>query len=69
VKLRHVPFLHLTGGDINAISLATTAHSEEDIELRESKTLVALRDGVECHRVVENVVIEGELSTIMRFDQ
>lgn len=66
MKLRHVPLLHFTGGDINAVSLATTAHSEENIEGREPKTLVTLRDGVECRRVVKNVVIEGEFSAMNR---
>jgi hypothetical protein len=67
MKLRHVPFLHFTSGDINAVSLATTAHSEEDIEGRKPKALVTLRDGVECRRVVENVVVEGEFSTMNIF--
>jgi hypothetical protein len=66
VKLRHVPFLHFRGGDINAASLTTTTHSEENIEGREPKTLVTLRDGVECRRVVENVVIEREFSAMNR---
>ena len=69
VKLRYVPLLHLTGGDIDITSLATTAHSEENVKGRESKTLVALWDRVECDRVIENVVIESELSAINRFDQ
>lgn len=69
MKLRHVPLLHLTGWDIDAISLATTAHREEDVKIRESETLVALGDGVEGHRVIKNVVIETELATTRIFDQ
>lgn len=66
MKLRHVPFLHFRGGDINTASLTTTTHSEENIEGREPKTLVTLGDGVECRRVVENVVIEREFSAMNR---
>jgi hypothetical protein len=66
VKLRHVPFLHFRSGDIDTASLTTTTHSEENIEGREPKTLVTLRDGVECRRVVENVVIEREFSAMNR---
>jgi len=45
--------------------LATT-HSEEGVEIREAKALVARRDGVEGSGVIEDMVVEGELATGQR---
>ena len=56
------PLLHLRSRNIDAICLATTAHREVDIEVGETKTLVALGNDVECRRVVEDVVVEREVT-------
>ena len=59
----NLPFEHLRRGDINTIGLATATHSEEDIEAREAKALVARGDGVEGRGVIENIVVEGKFAT------
>ena len=63
------PFLHLRSRDIDAVSLATTAHGEVDIELRETVAGVALGDDVERGRVVQDVVVKGEITAEERNDE
>ena len=58
----NLPFLHLRSGDIDTLSLATTAHSEVDIEGRETLAKVTLGNDVERRRVVKDVVVEGEVT-------
>jgi hypothetical protein len=55
------PLDHLEGGDINAILLVATAHSEVLVDGLEVVLGVTLRDGVEHLDVVEDVVVEGEV--------
>jgi len=62
----NIPLQHLGRGDINTISLAATAHSEECVEIRDAKALVAGGDGVEGSRVIEDMVVESELATGQR---
>lgn len=61
-KSGYIPFLHFASRNVNAIGLTATAHGEVDIERGEVVTSVALGDGVECRRVVENMVVERELA-------
>lgn len=60
---RNVPLLHFRCRDIDAISLATTSHSEEDIKFGNTKSLITRRDGVERGRVVEDMIVEREFAT------
>ena len=63
-RSHNAPLLHLASRDINALSLATTAHGKVDIERGETLAEVALGDDVERGRVVENVVVEGEVAAV-----
>ena len=58
----HIPLLHLASRDINALSLATTAHGKVDIERGETLAEVALGDDVESGRVVKDMVVEREVT-------
>ena len=60
----YVPLLHFASWDIDTIGLTTTAHGEVDIKRRKVVTSVALRDGVESRRVVENMVVEREVTAV-----
>ena len=60
----NLPLLHLRSGDIDTLSLATTAHSEVDIEGGETLAKVTLGDDVERRRVVKDVVVEGEVTAV-----
>lgn len=66
IRQRRVPLLHLGSRDIDTISLTATAHSEVDIKGRKVVAEVTLGDHVESGRVVENVVIEGEVTAKSR---
>ena len=59
------PFLHLTGRYIYPSGLATTSHSEEDVQIRETLVEVSLRDDIKRARVIQHVVIECELPTLV----
>ena len=59
----YAPLLHLRRGDIDTLRLATTAHRKVDIEVGETKTLVALGDDVSmvlhgCHGIKADLVEE-----------
>jgi hypothetical protein len=58
----NLPFLHLRGGDIDAIGLTPTAHGEINIKGRQTLANITLGDDVESSRMIENVVIERELA-------
>ena len=60
----YVPLLHFASRDIDTIGLTATAHGEVDIKRREVVTSVALRNGVESCRVVENMVVEREVAAV-----
>ena len=62
----NIPLQHLRCGDINTISLASTTHSEEHVEVREAEALVTRGNGVEGSRVIEDMVVEGKLATSQR---
>jgi hypothetical protein len=62
----HSPLLHLAGGDVDAVSLAPTAHREEDVEGGEAMALVTLGDRVERDGVLENVVVEREVAAVRK---
>ena len=59
---RHLPLLHLTGGNVDSLRLTTAAHGEVDIECGQTMTKVALGNDVECGGVVQDVVVEGEIT-------
>jgi hypothetical protein len=61
----NLPFLHLRGWDINAIGLTPTAHGEINIKGCQTLANIALGNDVESGRMIENVVIERELATII----
>lgn len=58
------PLLHLRGGDVDAICLATTAHGEVYIKSRQVVPEVALRDNVERSGVVKDVVVQREVTAM-----
>lgn len=58
-----LPFLHLRGWDVNAVSLATTAHGEVHIQGGEVVASVARGDNIEGGGVVEDMIVEGEFTT------
>lgn len=58
-----MPFLHLRGGDVNTICLATTTHRKVDVEGGQTMADITLGDDVEGRRVVKNVVVEREFTT------
>lgn len=56
------PFLHLRCGDVDAVSLAPTAHGEVNVELAEALALIALGNDIENIGVIQDVVVEGEVA-------
>ena len=60
----YVPLLHLRSGDVDTIGLTATAHREVDIERGKVVAEVTLGDDVERRRVVEDVVVEGEVTAV-----
>ena len=64
LDVKYSPLLHLRGGDVDAVGLAATTHGEVHIQRGQVVTEVALRDHVECSRVVEDVVVEGEIAAV-----
>jgi len=60
--LRYIPLLHLAGGHVNVPLLPATTHRKESIEKAEAMTLVALGNNIECDRVLEDVIVEGEFT-------
>ena len=60
----YVPLLHLASRDVNTIGLTSTAHGEVDIQSGKVVAGVALGNSIERRRVVENVVVEGEIAAI-----
>ena len=59
----NLPLLHLRGRDVDTIGLTATTHGKVDIEGREVVARVSLWDDVESCRVIEDVVVEGEVTT------
>ena len=49
-------------GNVDTILLVATAHGEVDIECGQTMTKVALGNDVECGGVVQDVVVEGEIT-------
>ena len=58
----YLPLLHLRSRDVNTVSLTATAHGEVDIERAQVVAEVALGNDVEGGRMVENVIVEGEIT-------
>lgn len=56
------PFFHFGSGNVNTVSLATTTHGKEDIKIGDTEALIARGNRVECGRVVEHMVVEGEFT-------
>jgi hypothetical protein len=52
-----IPFFHFGSRNVNTIRLATTTHRKEDIELGETKILIARGDGVERGRMIKHMVV------------
>jgi hypothetical protein len=61
----NLPFLHLRGGDINAIGLTPTAHGKINVKGRQTLANITLGNDIESSRMIENVVVERELATKM----
>lgn len=49
--------MHLLGGQINAVALATSAHGESGVELGELGIEVLFGDDAELNRSIKNVVV------------
>ena len=62
--MNYLPLLHLGSGNIDTSSLTATAHGEVDIQGRKVVTSVTLGDDIELGRVVEDVVVEGEVTAV-----
>ena len=58
----HIPLLHLAGRNVNALSLATTAHGEVNIKGGKTLAQVALGDDIERSGVIKDVVVESEVT-------
>ena len=58
-----LPFLHLTGGDVDAISLTPTAHGEINVERRQTLPNITLGNDIESGRMIEDMIIERKLAT------
>lgn len=58
----HIPLLYRRRRNVNAISLATTAHGKVDIKRPETLVHVALGHDVEGGRVIKNMVVERKLA-------
>ena len=57
-----LPFLHLTGRDVNTVSLTPSAHGKIDIKGRQTLANITLGNNVEGSRMIEHVVIEGKFT-------
>lgn len=55
------PLDHLQGGDVNVVSLQTSAHGEDGVDGSQVVLGVSLGDHVEELGVVENVIVEREV--------
>ena len=58
----YAPLLHLASRDVDSVGLTATAHGEVGVEGGKTLALVALGDDVERSRVVEDMVVEGEVT-------
>jgi hypothetical protein len=58
-----LPFLHLTGRDVDAVSLAPTAHGEINIKGCQTLANITLGNDVECSGMIENMVVERKFAT------
>lgn len=65
-RICNVPLLHLGGGDIDAVSLTTTAHCEIKVQRRKVLADVTLGDDVERCGVIEYMVIEREVAAVSK---
>jgi len=57
------PLLHFTSWDVDISSLSTTAHREEDIEIRKIVVAITVRDDVESKRMIKDMIVKSEIST------
>jgi len=61
-KVISLPFLHLTGGDVDAVSLTPSTHGEIDVKRRQTLANITLGNNVEGSRMIEHMVIEGKFA-------
>jgi hypothetical protein len=65
---KYVPLFHFGCRDINTIRLTTAPHGEVNVERGKTLSDITLRDHVERGRMIKDVIIQREFTTVMKND-